>query len=765
MTKSKASKVKAKSESPSDTSMDEFVVVTPDAELPLRSKLQDDDVGLEIHPLSEDSGVLISVRPPRAPQVDIYHVPVDIVLVIDVSGSMHFAAPLPDTQDREEKESAGLSVLDLTKHAARTILAPLNANDRLALVTFSADARIVQELTHMTKKAKQDMWAKIESLQTDAATNLWGGIKTGLQVFEQATTINNMQGMFVLTDGMPNHMCPPQGYVNKLKPMLAKMTAAPSIHTFGFGYDMRSDLMQSIAEIGNGNYSFIPDAGMIGTIFVHAMANLCSTFSAAAELEIRTSDSTELQCPTVFNIDRPNSTTMILSLGNIQYGQTRDMVITSKKNKRPIIVRASLKYKNNLLDESEDAPEWKLASTTLNKVSARIPQCVIDYHGFRSQLCASLAALFPIQQNNEHTALNGNSFDFEHARGQLDSVVLMIKSSANAEDPNIKSLLTDLVGDEPCGQISKAVTTTGANANFYNRWGRHYLPSLLHAHARQVCNSFKDPGPLRYGLDSPLFIKCRDEMDATFENMPAPKPTRPQARRYDGTYVPHSKVSMARYHSSANPCFEGQCEVMMGDESTLSVSKLRQTMEVWTPKGPRRVVAIVKTTLQPINAEYLCRVGDLWVTPWHPINHQGAWVFPAAVCDETKSCESSVYSVLLTFSTDPEAHAIQVGGQLCTTLGHGLRAVDTNNPDARAHAFFGSYVKVIRSLMRLPKNDDGHLISVGVERDSETGLVCGFKVPAGHVESLVKAVRTKRGVRARRSPVHALSSKKLAVAA
>jgi len=36
-----------------------------------------------------------------------------------------------------------------------------------------------------------------------------------------------------------------------------------TIHTFGFGYELRSDLLKSIAEVGGGNYSFISDAGMI----------------------------------------------------------------------------------------------------------------------------------------------------------------------------------------------------------------------------------------------------------------------------------------------------------------------------------------------------------------------------------------------------------------------------------------------------------------------------------------------------------------------
>jgi hypothetical protein len=36
-----------------------------------------------------------------------------------------------------------------------------------------------------------------------------------------------------------------------------------TLHTFGFGFNLRSGLLKSIAEIGGGTYSFIPDAGMI----------------------------------------------------------------------------------------------------------------------------------------------------------------------------------------------------------------------------------------------------------------------------------------------------------------------------------------------------------------------------------------------------------------------------------------------------------------------------------------------------------------------
>lgn len=58
----------------------------------------------------------------------------------------------------------------------------------------------------------------------------------------------------------PINRCPAQGYVSKIRGM---HPLPATIHTFGFGYEIKSGLLKSIAEIGDGNYAFIPDAGMI----------------------------------------------------------------------------------------------------------------------------------------------------------------------------------------------------------------------------------------------------------------------------------------------------------------------------------------------------------------------------------------------------------------------------------------------------------------------------------------------------------------------
>jgi hypothetical protein len=100
------------------------------------------NLSLELHPLPEKDGIIVSINPPKTPKQNISHVPCDIVLVIDVSGSMNAAAPMPATENSKEQEDVGLSVLDLVKHSARTIVETLNDQDRIGIVTYSNSADV-----------------------------------------------------------------------------------------------------------------------------------------------------------------------------------------------------------------------------------------------------------------------------------------------------------------------------------------------------------------------------------------------------------------------------------------------------------------------------------------------------------------------------------------------------------------------------------------------------------------------------------------------
>ena len=127
-----------------DVDSDDFALIEKPQELALRPRTRsqtEDQTSVDIHPLREGDAFIVSVQPPNTPN-GLERATCDIVLVIDVSGSMASAAPLPEGVDKNDKEAAGLSVLDLVKHAAKTILETLGPDDRLGIVTFSDDATV-----------------------------------------------------------------------------------------------------------------------------------------------------------------------------------------------------------------------------------------------------------------------------------------------------------------------------------------------------------------------------------------------------------------------------------------------------------------------------------------------------------------------------------------------------------------------------------------------------------------------------------------------
>ncbi|RYP73549.1 hypothetical protein DL771_003588 [Monosporascus sp. 5C6A] len=634
------------------------------------STLVPDGPTLTIHPLATQDGAIVKVEPPRSPyNPSISHVPCDIVLVIDVSGSMSSEAPAPtlDPDGNPSHEDFGLSVLDLTKHAARTILETLDEGDRMGIVTFSTDVQVVQPLLPMDNVRKELARSNIESMRHDRSTNLWGGITAGLKLFEDNADTGRVPAVMVLTDGKPNYMCPRRGYVLKLREMFP---LPATIHTFGFGYTIRSGLLKSIAEIGGGNFAFIPDAGMI-----------CGQ-------------------------------SRDLYLENVSDEGQR---INFDSSEKEALVSVDLTY--SLMQ----APSYVEFANQDLLIPSELPDADIAYHKSRSMICDFLASCFELKADGEYgTPKDVALKQFEAA---LQNLIAEIPAQ-HFNDPRNQSLMQDLVGEPPAGQVSLALS----RKEYFDRWGRHYFLSLWDAHAKQLCNSFKDPGPLMYNNDSPLFARCRDALDRTFDDLPPPKPThvpRPQPNHAPGAPFSAS-LSMRSYRSCTVPCFSASSSVLLSDGQEVPVCKLREGASVRTPLGSRRVVATLRT---PVRRVPMCRVGELLVTPWHPVrNEQGRWVFPADVTAKRVRYSGAVYSVLLQKDHNVAAHAVKVGGVWGVTLGHGLVA---GSDDVRAHPFFGDYAKVLKSLESLGLGRNGVKSCSGVQREVIGGLICGFRRARG----------------------------------
>ncbi|KAG4067573.1 hypothetical protein HA402_005345 [Bradysia odoriphaga] len=296
-------------------------VVTTDS-----SQNIDPDI-IEMRTFVDKSKMLITVDPGNS-QVRTF---LDVSCVIDVSGSMDGKATL--VGENNQRESFGLTILDIVKHAVTTVIKSLSSNDRLAIVTFSDSSQIVLPLTYMDERGQNAAITILKGLQSDASTNLWAGLEKGLDVLntnDEKNDYNRISTVMLFTDGEPN-IIPPRGHLPMLQMYKDRLGTLPGIiNTFGFGYNLDSELLNSLAKAGQGGYFFIPDCSFVGTIFVHAIANLKVTIAKTCRLTIEPLNGAAFVDPSEDlgeYLTASDTWGITVDIGSIQTGQTKDILL------------------------------------------------------------------------------------------------------------------------------------------------------------------------------------------------------------------------------------------------------------------------------------------------------------------------------------------------------------------------------------------------------------------------------------------------------
>ncbi|UJR16403.1 hypothetical protein I4U23_003306 [Adineta vaga] len=640
----------------------------------------------------------ICIQPPEGVGV---RASCDICCVVDISGSMSSAVEI---QGANNKETSGLSQLDLVKHALKTIVYSLTENDRLSVVTFHSSAAVVFELREMNEDGRAKSIDQLEKLQTLGTTNLWDGLKTGLDVLANGQRASGSNtALFLLTDGVPSDH-PPEGYLPALTAYKEKTNFTCSISTFGFGYSLESKLLEDLAQIGNvGSYAFIPDGSFVGTIFVNAISNLLTTVGTNLKLTVghvqpaidRTSN---YVCNfTTENNDKKSSDDdrLFLYFGSIIFGQTRNVVIPMSEDQ----------YK-----QMQIFLDYQSAYGTKNKQCTSVTQIAPDLKTLHQQK-HRLEFVSITRRGYESLRESSNRTD-ENQQNVLHSLAVLeeaIRRDAT-DDKYLTDLLTDLTG-----QVKQAFS----RFDWFQKWGIHYLPSITRAHLLQQCNNFKDPGVQHYGQGE-LFNSVRDEMDDIFCGLPAPKPTSYGYSSSTATSSP--AIDMSAFNDSNNPCFHGSCTVRLFD-GTIKLLKHLQRDDRLYPHGAT-INYVLRTICNNAQAQFVLLDGGLMVTPWHPIRLDGVhWIFPCSLVSSltTIPCEA-VYS----FALSDEGHTMWINDIECVTLGHGLQ------DDTVRHRYYGSE-RVIEDLRVL----DGEQKCNGmveiepswIMRNKRSGMVSRIRQP------------------------------------
>jgi uncharacterized protein YegL len=180
-------------------------------------------------------------------------------------------------------------LLDVVKHALNTAIHTLGPNDTFALVPFSTTAHVALPFTAMDASGLAKAIAAVNSMHPQATTNMWDGMKKALDLVHSSADPSKQSAIFVFTDGVPNQI-PPQGHQAAYEEYQREHRVCANMSCFGFGYNLDSALLDNMSSIGGGVYSFIPDVGMVGTVFVHAVSNLLSCVASDCVVTVEAKD-------------------------------------------------------------------------------------------------------------------------------------------------------------------------------------------------------------------------------------------------------------------------------------------------------------------------------------------------------------------------------------------------------------------------------------------------------------------------------------------
>mmetsp|Transcript_12186 Transcript_12186/g.14172 ORF Transcript_12186/g.14172 Transcript_12186/m.14172 type:complete len:510 (-) Transcript_12186:183-1712(-) len=210
------------------------------------------------------------------PDDDSKRAPVDIVVALDVSGSMNG------------------SKLDLCKSTLSQLLRELSSSDRFGLVTFGSDVQVDIPSRKLTAMNKENALSKIKRLKTRGCTNLSGGIGMAAQELHSIEAPHEVRAVLLLTDGLANEgVSDKEGIVNLTKGCLVSNNETSSfiaIHCFGYGSDHDKDILREISQATQGGtYYYIGNDSDVSSAFGDALGGILSVVAQNACISLKIS--------------------------------------------------------------------------------------------------------------------------------------------------------------------------------------------------------------------------------------------------------------------------------------------------------------------------------------------------------------------------------------------------------------------------------------------------------------------------------------------
>jgi Ca-activated chloride channel family protein len=194
------------------------------------------------------------------------HVPSNLTLVIDTSGSMQ-------TDDR----------IGLIRRSLRMLVDQLDPEDRVAVVQFGSKAALRLEPTPAAQK--DEILRVIDSLETVGSTQLEGGLKLGYEVAARAFRSGASNRVILMSDGVANLGATESAGI--LSTVEAHRKQGVRLTVLGFGTGAYNDAMlESLADKGDGAYTFIDSEEEAKRVLVDNLAATLHVIASDVKIQV-----------------------------------------------------------------------------------------------------------------------------------------------------------------------------------------------------------------------------------------------------------------------------------------------------------------------------------------------------------------------------------------------------------------------------------------------------------------------------------------------
>ena len=189
-----------------------------------------------------------------------------LTFVIDVSGSMNM-------ENR----------LELVKRALTLLLEQLGPSDKVGIVVYGTNARVV--LPHTGIANRRHILRAIRGLGTEGSTNAEAGLRMGYELALQNSKPDCINRVILCSDGVAN--VGKTGPDAILKEIRTYVKEGVTLTTVGFGMGNYNDiLMEQLANKGNGSYVYVDTLAEAKRIFVEDLTGTLQIIAKDAKVQV-----------------------------------------------------------------------------------------------------------------------------------------------------------------------------------------------------------------------------------------------------------------------------------------------------------------------------------------------------------------------------------------------------------------------------------------------------------------------------------------------